>query len=466
MSKQRERLHVQIQATIQFGYPNSDGDDIYNIHLRNQIGQLWVVSHTFYQLARLDHLFNSKSAAISTVYYPVVSRDILARLQSKAGGESIDRRLRRVEHFRILLQKWVHAVINSAHELDKESNRLVELFFGLPGGPTESNPTYEFKISKFDNGVALDENAWELMSAYSAMTKQTTLTKSTIALAAAKATAESGRATNYSEGMRSVSRAHHEGELEPLDDLIIIKSKVMRPSTQEGNVLEYDVLFIVAKHKKPLKKTRRYNAFKELNEGLKKNGIVLLVPFPSADLKITMDETALSKRGNLLDCWFREVCCIFTHMSKASQQLVIDFYQFDLVRPQDIYIHDKLVYGQIEAPRAPIVAKGSNKDVTVLDRIIPSESTVPNKGVFSGWGKRAPTAKSMDIPRVYAASSDRIESVSEFGRKSGDEVQNPLMKGKGGSDEWSTELGMKFLPTRAEESKREFRGDERCCLIL
>ena len=161
-------MYIALQVHVQFGMPTEDGV-LYNIHFKNQVGHEWEVSHTAYQLARLDHLINSSSDILKTVYYPIGSKDILTRLKNRdkdanSSNEytitnttnkkkgSHESRVKRVEYFRTLLENWVNSIISNCHELDQSSLLICERFFGLPMGPTLDSPKYQFtNISKFDN---------------------------------------------------------------------------------------------------------------------------------------------------------------------------------------------------------------------------------------------------------------------------------------------------------------------------
>jgi hypothetical protein len=351
------QVYITVEATIQFGLPH-EGDVMYNIHLKNDQGGEWEVSHNYYQLARLDFLINSKIDNIKRIYYPVVGRDILKRIKSRV--PSGNERLATMEHFRLLMQNWVHAAISCCHLLDKGSAILVERFFGLPY-PSKDNPTYQFsRITTFQNSDGKDEG-WDLKSAYSVQTSGTkssvqssamwARTRSvTTSVATATTTMGSNLVNNDVDfdGSSQIS-----GRTVPHDS-IIMKTNVRRGMSIDG-VLEYDIILSV-EGKKPRTVKQRFSNFKKLDDALCKIGIIRLVPFPPKQSTVKIDEISLSKRTRLLDAWLREVCTIFStnHFSEEARNKVRSFLDFNLRVSADIYFHDKLAKGFVEAPRAPI----------------------------------------------------------------------------------------------------------------
>jgi len=131
-----------------------------------------------------------------------------------------------------------------------------------------------------------------------------------------------------------------------------MKTHVRRGPTIEG-VLEYEVMLSVP-GKKPRMSKRRYGVFRTLFHALKKCKVVMLVPFPGKQSTVKVDEAFLSKRTYLLDAWFREACTLYMAMTMEQKQLIKEFLQFNLSTGSDIYLHDKLAKGMVEAPRAPI----------------------------------------------------------------------------------------------------------------
>ena len=348
-AKDDEVMNLRVSATVQFGLPADEGNGImYNIHFRNEFGGEWAVSHNYYQLARLDHLVTTQLEAMKSVYYPLVSRDILDRL--KADGNSPRDRMVFVEHFRSLLEKWIHAVIANCHLLDAVNVKVVERFFQLPF-PSPDVKTYQFStISTFDNGAAINDSSWELKSAYSA---QTSMTKTTIASKSSRTTSVS---TSLGQGRiqrMSIDAQGTDGVWACCnDDQVTMKTHVRRGPTIEG-VLEYEVMLSVP-GKKPRMSKRRYGVFRTLFHALKKCKVVMLVPFPGKQSTVKVDEVFLSKRTYLLDAWFREACTLYMAMTMEQKQLMKEFLQFNLSTGSDIYLHDKLAKGMVAAPRAPI----------------------------------------------------------------------------------------------------------------
>ena len=360
-------MNIPVQVNVQFALNDESNDkECFNIHFKNQLGFTWEVVHDSFQLAKLDHFLSSRTDALKTVYYPVITRGIVKKLRSP--NKSKDSKITSVaslEVCRKLLEHWVIAVVETIGTLDLEASTLCEQFFCLPMGPSLKSPKFEF--SSFANGVEDTAEAWELMSIYSEVTT-TNMTNSTHITADTEWTRirrQQKTTPSESSGLR--------GSITIDTDNHLLKVRVERGMAERG-VLEYNIILKIEESPgKVLKVKRRYDLFRKLNDSLQSRGVIQIVPFPPKQSKLTMDERSLSKRARLLDLWIREICTIFPTLNDDARVDVRAFMGFDMTNPRDCYILDKLKCGLVESIRAPILGMAVNAATFQLFKISEGE---------------------------------------------------------------------------------------------
>ena len=53
----------------------------------------------------------------------------------------------------------------------------------------------------------------------------------------------------------------------------------------------------------------------------------------------------------MLDAWFREVCFYYRDMPAPAREAIRKFLNFDMKRTKDVFVHDQLAWGIMEAPK-------------------------------------------------------------------------------------------------------------------
>jgi len=116
--------------------------------------------------------------------------------------------------------------------------------------------------------------------------------------------------------------------------------------------------------------------------GIKKHNIKagITTEFPEPPLRcnfgLALTEANLSYRTRQLDAWLRDVCCCYKYMLEIERAAVRYFLDFDMTRPIDISIQDRLARGLVEAPRAIVLIPtgfGGNireKDVNEINEVM------------------------------------------------------------------------------------------------
>ena len=94
----------------------------------------WEVSYNYYQFGKLDWLICYQAASFKEFFFPVLENDIAAALASDKGGA---RKLQRLDRCRMILQNWIHELIDRSSTFIPEIQDIINGFFCLPTGPVQ-----------------------------------------------------------------------------------------------------------------------------------------------------------------------------------------------------------------------------------------------------------------------------------------------------------------------------------------
>lgn len=74
----------------------------------------------------------------------------------------------------------------------------------------------------------------------------------------------------------------------------------------------------------------------------------------------------------MLDAWFREVAFYYRDMPSTAREAVRTFLNFDLHKSTDVFVHDQLAWGMMEAPKsdAPLLIVRHSTIIKLHDSVL------------------------------------------------------------------------------------------------
>lgn len=117
-------------------------------------------------------------------------------------------------------------------------------------------------------------------------------------------------------------------------------------------------------------------------------------------------------RTRLLDAWIKDAICTYQYMNDKERSLIRTFLGFDLSLPKDIYIHDKMANGMIEAPRAPIVHGIAGINTTAGTTIINNGTTEVNFSRGSDTGSNKLNDSTVNSP-LRTPTNRRVSAIPQ-----------------------------------------------------
>ena len=92
----------------------------------------WEVSYNYHQFGKLDWLICHQELSFKEFFFPVLENDVVAALASNKVSK---RHLGRLDRCRLILQCWIHELIDRSSGFSPEVQKIVYDFLSLPKGP-------------------------------------------------------------------------------------------------------------------------------------------------------------------------------------------------------------------------------------------------------------------------------------------------------------------------------------------
>lgn len=413
-------VNVNLHVTCQRGFPER-GILIFNVHVRNrELEHEWDISYTYYQFSRLDYYLATRVESFRNVHFPHLDFDSIVQLAGTgAEGDGHPRENQKLmDRAKLVLENWVHEVITKSPSFPIDARAIAQDFFYLPNGIPPMSSNLDFLYTPLSGTGAFPIRMSSPSSSRGGSTTGSVNSDSTH-----KTSRSAGDVVEFVDdikekkkfGLKSASKAFSKmlrkvrgkhNNSSSSDSLSTLESKLtnlggnpgelidpiglendiysnidktfltlLKIRVQRGGVdvvrgfVEYEIQIVFNTSQRPYRVIDRYDAFRQLRDDLgiegtnsANSGFSTMAKFPPKSFSLFgATEEELSERARMLDAWLREVCCYYKFMGDRNRGTLRTFFCFDMSNDLEIYLQDKLMNGQVEAPRAEMFAPPSGE---------------------------------------------------------------------------------------------------------
>jgi len=120
----------------------------------------------------------------------------------------------------------------------------------------------------------------------------------------------------------------------------------------------------------------------------------------------------------MLDAWFREIAFYYRDMPSTAREAVRIFLNFDMRKPVDVFVHDQLAWGMMEAPKsdAPLLIVRHSTIIKLHDSVLDGSTKDSSLLAYAAGGGDSTQSKSvrLNLKDVDSANSERYSYRDSF----------------------------------------------------
>ncbi len=120
----------------------------------------------------------------------------------------------------------------------------------------------------------------------------------------------------------------------------------------------------------------------------------------------------------MLDAWFREIAFYYRDMPSTAREAVRIFLNFDMRKPVDVFVHDQLAWGMMEAPKsdAPLLIVRRSTIINLHDSVLDGSTKDASLLADAAGGGDSTQSKSvrLNLKDVDSAKSEHYSYRDSF----------------------------------------------------
>eukprot|EP01032_Pedospumella_encystans_P026936 gene26936-30454_t len=149
---------------------------------------------------------------------------------------------------------------------------------------------------------------------------------------------------------------------------------------------------------------------------------VINAPFPALPIKsyfrMSLNDKELHNRTQMLDAWFREIAFYYRDMPSTAREAVRIFLNFDMRKAVDVFVHDQLAWGMMEAPKsdAPLLIVRHSTIIKLHDSVLDGSTKDASLLAYAAGGGDSTQSKSvrLNLKDVDSSMSERYSYRDSF----------------------------------------------------